>query len=76
LDGKEQPISIHAKKFSKQLIHRYQLPVVWIDERFSTKEAKDRLFSEYGYQGLKKENIDALSAEIILRQWLDEQKSI
>ena len=76
LEGKEQPISVHVKKFSQQLIHRYKLPVTWIDERFSTKEAKDRLFAEHGYQGLKKESIDALSAEIILRQWLDEQKSI
>ncbi|HJN37169.1 MAG TPA: Holliday junction resolvase RuvX [Gammaproteobacteria bacterium] len=75
LNGADQPIVRWAKRFSNQIKLRYSLPVEWVDERFTTVEARSQLFDKHGFSGLKKEKVDALSAQIILQQWLNERKS-
>jgi putative holliday junction resolvase len=75
MEGKKQPIGRWAKRFAVQIEERYNLPIEWVDERLTTVEARDRLFEEFGFSGLKKEKIDALSAQLILQQWLNERKT-
>ena len=70
MDGTTQWITRKAKHFGKLLTQRYEVPVAFVDERLSTIEAKDRVFSAYGYQGLKKKDLHAESARVILEQWL------
>lgn len=72
MDGSEQPITKNAKAFGQVLAERYTLPVALVDERCSTVEAKERLFSEGGYRNLRKAHIDAMSACVICEQWLAE----
>lgn len=73
INGAEQPITQAARNFADQLKQRFALPVMMIDERYTTLEAKQHLFEQGGYRALNKSRIDGWSAKIItengLRQW-------
>lgn len=69
MDGSEQSITEHARQFIELLKKRYHLPVLGMDERLSTKEAKHLLFSQQGYKALSRNAINATSAQIILESW-------
>lgn len=73
LDGTEQPASRRARRFAAQLTARYQLPVVFVDERHSSQEAAQR-FAAARSAGLKRRRdaatIDAEAAAVILERWL------
>lgn len=70
LDGAEQNITRHVRRFIASLQQRYPLPVHIVDERFTTKEARQYLFAEGGYRALEKSHIDGLSAKIIIESGL------
>src|SRR5690348_12316688 len=46
MDGTEQPLTQAAAAFSNELKQRYGLPVYGMDERLSTKDARERLFNQ------------------------------
>ena len=71
MGGTEQSITKKARKFAEQLGERFKLPVYFSDERLTTIEAKNQIFSKNGYRGLKKSAIDAVSAQIILESWMN-----
>ncbi len=75
MDGTTQPITQHAKHFAKLLQQRYHLPVHHVDERLTTREAREQIFSSGGYQALQKSAIDSVAAQIILQAWLSSQNS-
>ena len=58
-----------AKKFAQQLQERYQLPVELIDERLSSREARERL-QQQGRKKPDKTAINSMAAQIILENWL------
>ena len=55
----------HARRFGRQLHVRFGLPVVSIDERYSTVEAQASLAG-------REEMLDAEAARVILQQFFDE----
>jgi putative Holliday junction resolvase len=59
-----------AKQFADSLKERYKLPVYGIDERLSTKDARERLFKEGGYKALQDGQVDSVAAQLILQNWL------
>lgn len=61
-----------ARRFAKELKRHFSLPVYLVDERLSTKEAREHLFNLGGYQKIKKTEIDSIAACIILERWLQE----
>jgi putative Holliday junction resolvase len=69
MDGTEQEITEQARKFARKLHGRFGLPIHLQDERLTTTDAKARLFEFGGYQALKKDQIDAVSAVIILESY-------
>lgn len=87
MDGTEQDSSEYAKLFGAQLKEKYQLPVYFMDERLSSREASHIL----GYEGhtsprrknkpgkkVKKKqrngnDIDSMAAQLILQSWLNSQ---
>ncbi|HET7268718.1 MAG TPA: Holliday junction resolvase RuvX [Oleiagrimonas sp.] len=73
LDGGNQPITRHARRFAEQLRQRYKLPVHMKDERHSSQEAARR-FASARAAGTKRrrdaEKIDAFAAAVILESWL------
>ena len=72
MDGSKQSFNSQLVHFKKKLSERYEKEVYWADERLTTVAAKERIFAEGGKKKLTKENIDAVSAQIILEQWLYE----
>lgn len=73
MDGTEQPITQVAKRFEDSLRERYQLPVFGIDERLTTREARNYLFDEGGYKALQAGQVDSVAAQLILQNWLNSQ---
>jgi putative Holliday junction resolvase len=73
MDGTEQPMTQRAKKFANRIHGRFGLPVVTHDERLTTADAKAHLFQSGGYRNLKKSNVDAQSAAVILESWFEAQ---
>lgn len=73
IDNKKQYTTKPAKQFAQQLRDRFDRPVHLVDERLTTKEARANVFASGGYKKLKKSEIDAHAAAIILEQWLMSQ---
>lgn len=73
MDGTEQKITVNARQFAESLRQRFQLPVHEIDERLTTKDAKERLFTEGGFKALQDGQVDRVAAQLILQNWFAEQ---
>ena len=75
LDGTEQPASRRARDFGARLQQRYDLSVIFVDERHSSQEAARR-FAAGRAAGLRRRRdaagIDAEAAAVILEHWLAE----
>jgi putative Holliday junction resolvase len=71
MDGTEQKVTRRARRFGNQLLGRYQLPVHLVDERLSTREARNRLAVE----GRAGSDDHPIAAQIILESWLNDNKS-
>lgn len=69
MDGTEQPISQHARAFANLLKEKYNLPVFEMDERLTTKDARERLFAEGGFKALQDGQVDQVAAQLILQNW-------
>ncbi|CAG7597598.1 Holliday junction resolvase RuvX [Candidatus Vallotia tarda] len=63
-DGTPHTLTQQAKRFGNQLHGRFDLPVTWVDERYSSTEAEAT--------GARGPVLDALAACIILQQYFDE----
>jgi len=74
MDGSVQHIAEAAKAFSQALAKRYSKPVELFDERLTTIEARTRIFDRGGSRALKKTQIDAEAAAIILESWMTSLK--
>ncbi len=74
LDGSEQEMTGHARRFGDQLRQRYARAVHESDERYTSKEAARRFASQRAQGTAKRKHgadIDALAAQIILESWLE-----
>jgi len=71
MDGSEQQLTLDAKKFGRRLEGKFGIPVEYQDERLTTADAKEQLFARGGYRNLKKDNIDAESAKLIIESYLE-----
>ncbi|KRG79175.1 Holliday junction resolvase [Stenotrophomonas ginsengisoli] len=74
LEGEDQPNRKRAHAFARQLLSRYAVPVVLVDERSSSVEAARR-FAQQRASGHKRKrdaaNLDAVAAAVIIERWLD-----
>jgi putative Holliday junction resolvase len=71
-DGAEHEMTVRAERFARLLEGRFGLPVVCVDERFTTREADDRL-RERGVRGSARKGArDAVAAQLILQAWFEE----
>ncbi|MEY8216404.1 MAG: Holliday junction resolvase RuvX [Colwellia sp.] len=72
MDGSEQPLTLAAKKFGNRIAGRFGIKVAFQDERLTTADAKEQLFARGGYKNLKKDNIDAESARLIIESFFEQ----
>lgn len=73
MDDRPHELQPLVQSFGDQLKHRYQLPVEWIDEKLSSREAEHQLAQSPGPKQRKhnKAEIDKLAAALILQSWLN-----
>ncbi|AOJ67915.1 MULTISPECIES: Holliday junction resolvase RuvX [Burkholderia] len=67
-DGAPHEMTQRALRFGNQLNGRFNLPVSWVDERYSSVEARAGLRA----RGAGADRVDAEAARVILQQYLDE----
>ena len=68
MDGTKSDFQKRISKFSSELNKRYDVRVHMMDERLTTKEAKERIKNEVN--GIKgSSNKHSISAQIILEDW-------
>jgi len=65
MDGSESELSLRAKKFSRRVAARYAIETVIMDERLSTRAARERADLD-DHTG----PVDAYAAAIIIENWL------
>lgn len=75
MDGTEQETTLAAKQFANLLRSQFQLPVYEVDERLTTKAARENIFQTGGFKALQKKQIDAIAAQLILESWLNYVKA-
>jgi putative Holliday junction resolvase len=73
MDGTEQEMTQAARRFGNRLKGRFHLPVEWQDERLSTFETLDQLGIQSKMQSNNREDVDRISAQLILQSWLNQQ---
>ena len=68
MDGTKSEFQKKIAKFSTELIKRYEIELQMVDERLTTKEAKERIQDRP--DGIKDSaNRHSISAQIILEDW-------
>ncbi|SRR5579883_2707223 len=72
MDGTPQAISQDARQFAQSLRERFHLPVYEEDERLTTKDAREQLFTQGGYKALQDGQVDRVAAQLILQNWFAE----
>lgn len=70
MDDTEQFTTQAARNFADSLSRSFSLPVHLIDERLTSKEARQRLFERGGAKALQSGKVDQIAAVLILEQWL------
>lgn len=72
MDGTKQEMTKIARKFAQQLRELSNLPVYEVDERLTTKAAREEVYVRGGYKALQKAAIDSIAAQLILESWMHE----
>jgi putative Holliday junction resolvase len=72
-DGSDSVMSVEVERFGSWLGRITGLPVVFQDERYSSREAAGMLAGVGLTRGRKKERADAVAAQVVLQSWLDSQ---
>lgn len=74
VDGSAAELTAPAREFARELETRHHIATVTVDERWSSLEATDRLRqarqSGARKRRVRREDIDAASACVILERWL------
>jgi putative Holliday junction resolvase len=71
LDGSPNEMTARVELFARELSVLIRLPVVLQDERLSSREAESRLAMRERDWRVRKKQLDAASAAIILQDYLD-----
>lgn len=69
MDDSESELSTRARKFARRLRHQTHIETWMVDERLTTREARDELDS-YHHQGRgKRLSADSLAAALLIQSW-------
>ena len=74
MDGSDSEIKKKSDKFSNLINKRYNIPVELMDERLTTREAKDRLKAEEDNSASSGRDTHQIAAQIILENWFSENR--
>jgi putative Holliday junction resolvase len=78
-DGVAHEMTRRAERFARQLQGRFRLPVVLVDERYSSAEVESRMRAAYGKrrtaQLARGKTLDSHAAQVILEQYFGARAS-
>lgn len=76
MDDSESDLSTRARKFARRLRHQTNITTWMVDERLSTREARETLES-YQQQGqAKRLSADSIAAALLIESWYREAVGI
>ena len=75
LDGTANDMTPRIERFGSRLRARMDLPVVFQDERLTSREAESRLASREKNWRVRKQRLDAAAAAIVLQDYLESHPS-
>jgi putative pre-16S rRNA nuclease len=75
MDDSENLLTKRANKFGKQLQGRYNLAVHMVDERLTTRQALAQHSESGSSRSLAKQDLDGLSAALILQTFLNDVRA-
>ena len=73
-DGTAHTLTAQAERFARSLEGRFGLPVMRVDERYTSQIADANLRAAGVRGAARAEARDAVAAQLILQSWLDESK--
>jgi putative Holliday junction resolvase len=76
LDGTPSAMTTRIERFGARLRGRTELPVVFQDERLSSREAESRLATRERDWRARKARLDAAAAAIVLQDYLEAHPSV
>jgi putative holliday junction resolvase len=71
LDGTPSRMTVRIERFGARLCERIELPVMFQDERLSSREAESRLAARDKNWRARKDRLDAAAAAIVLQDYLE-----
>jgi putative Holliday junction resolvase len=72
MDDTPSELSKRAIKFANRLHGRFGLPIEMWDERLSSFDARGEIIENQKSKAFRKQNVDGISARLILESWLRE----
>lgn len=69
LDGSDSELCALARRFARRLHGRTGIAVEMVDERLSSREAREALRER---AGKRRDRVDAVAAQVILHTWLSD----
>lgn len=76
MDGTIAEMSRRARKFANRLHARFNRPCYLMDERLSSREAKQLHFLAGGSAHFRQDPVDSIAARLILESWFQTQQLI
>lgn len=73
MDGSDNAMTRAARKFGNRLKARYNLPIHMVDERLSSRVARDTLMEAGISPRQHKRHLDSLAAQTILQAYLNDR---
>ncbi len=74
MDGSECSVTLAAKKFLADLAAQQSIPVYPVDERLTTKEARQQLRDQGHHKKVDWKRVDAMAACLIVETWMNDQQ--
>ncbi len=76
MDDSESELSLRARKFARRLRHQTHIETLMVDERLTTREAREEL-QHYQHQGrAKKLSADSLAAALFIESWYQSEMGV
>jgi len=78
-DGAPHEMTRRAERFARQLGGRFKLPVLLVDERYSSVEVESRMRAAYGARKAvnlaRGKALDSQAAQLLLEQFFDDKQA-
>lgn len=76
MDDSESELSTRARKFARRLRHQTNIETWMLDERLTTREARDTLGRYQANGQAKRLSADSLAAAILIENWYQDPQGI